>query len=111
MIPFATQTIDRLRATVTVDARNNAVEDWETPDVLSIEGCNVQPGMTMEELVNRDTTLIQWTVLAPPDADVRPNDRIDYRGIEYEIDGMPAAQPSPTGALNHLVILLKRWEG
>lgn len=112
MLPsFATQTVTRLRAPLVDDGHNNAVPNWSAATSTPITGCSVQPGSTDEVLENRDTTLIQWTVYAPSTADVLSSDRISYLGVEYEIDGQPAAWPSPSGALDHKVLLLKRWNG
>lgn len=112
-LSFARETIERLRQPLVDDGHGN-----ETPDpdldhatVVSIPRCRAHPGSSQENLVGRDTTLIQWTVFAPPEVDVQADDLVRLRGIVFQVDGNPAEWPSPTGILAHTEILLKLWEG
>lgn len=47
-----------------------------------------------------------WTVMFPNGTDVRREDRIEVRGIEYDIDGTPADWPG-----EDLLVQLVRSEG
>jgi hypothetical protein len=104
---FSTQTITRLRPTLAADGHGNLEPNWSAATELVIDWCSVQPGATEEDLAGRDSTLIQWTVFAPLAADIRPGDRIRYKGKTY--DGEPARWE--TGILDHQVVFLKTWEG
>jgi len=108
---FARQTLGRIRATTADDGHGNQTRDWAAATTELIPGWSVQPGATDELLAGRDATLIQWTAYGPGTADVLGSDRIQFAGTVYEIDGEPARWPSPTGALDHVVLLLKTWEG
>jgi hypothetical protein len=91
------------------DGHGNVVPDWTTPDTLAIDGCSVQPGLSREDLTNRDATLIAYTVFAPSGADVVAQDRIVFGGVTFEVDGDP--QQWATGISDHAQFFLKRWDG
>lgn len=109
MLDIMQQSVTRLRASRVPDDRGNQVDDWSTPTTVAIPGCSVQPGVTSEDRLNRDTTLIAYTVIAPAGIDVLSTDRIVYSGQTYEIDGEP--ERWETGILDHTTLYLKRWEG
>jgi hypothetical protein len=110
MISFATQMVTRLRAAMVDDGHGNMVPDWTMPDTLAIDGCSVQPGASQEDLVNRDASLIEYTVWMPAGVDVLATDRITIAGRDpFEIDGEP--ERWETGILDHVKVLLKRWVG
>lgn len=111
MLPgFAAATVTRERATLVDDGHGNLAESWDSPDTVEIVGCSVQPGASTENLQNRDTTLIAYTVYAPADADVVATDRILIGATPFAIDGEPARWSTGL-SLDHMVLLLKRWEG
>lgn len=71
----------------------------------------MQPGASPELVADgRTTVTIRWTVLAPPGVDVEPADAIEYRGKLYAVDGEPLVWDSPTGALDHVALLLIDWK-
>lgn len=108
---FATQTVTRLRPEMADDGHGNTQPDWTRVSSTPIANVVVQPGASEENLLGRDATLIRWTVLAQAGTDILATDRISYQGVTHEVDGPPMAQPSPTGNLSHVVILLKLWNG
>lgn len=109
LVSFATQTVTRLRPSFTDDGHGNMMPDWDTPDTLDIPGCSVQPGLSQEDRVNRDASLVAYTVWAPPTADVHALDRVQFAGTVFEVDGEP--QRWMVGFLNHTKLFLKRWDG
>lgn len=113
MLPsFARQTITIRRAPLVTD-HGAQVRDWDSDDVAehSVAGCSVQPLTGQEILANRDTVQAQYRVYAPPGADVEATDHVTFGGDDYEVVGEPLRWPSPTGALDHVELLLNRWEG
>lgn len=109
MLSFATQTITRQRPMLVDDGHGNQIPDWSNPDSLDIPGCSVQPGASQEDLINRDATLIAYTVWAPAGADVNAGDHVTFGSTIFEVDGEP--ERWATGILDHTKILLTRWEG
>lgn len=110
MLPsFANATVTRLRPTLVDDGHGNLEPDWGAPVTADIPGCSVQPGATAEDNANRSGVLIQWTVYAPPTADVAAGDAVVYSGTRYSVSGEPARWN--VGFMDHKVILLTRWEG
>ena len=87
--------------------------DWSLPPAETVvANCEVQPGASQEYLLNRDYTLIAWTVFAPAGTDVTALDRVRYRGVEYDVDGVPGKWDYiPGGRLNYVEIALKRRDG
>lgn len=110
-ISFATQPLIRVRAPLADDGQHNFLPNWAAAAEETLTGWTVQPGVTDELVAGRDATLIQWTAIGPGGADVLSTDRIKHQGVTYEVDGEPARWPSPTGALDNTLLLLKKWKG
>lgn len=114
MLPagLASETVIRLRGTGVADAHANTVVDFTSPAQSAIAGCSVQPMQGDESLLGRDSVTSRWQWFGPPDADVRSDDRIRYRGKDYEVDGSVQDWVDPTGAgLDHRFAYLKLVEG
>lgn len=113
-ISFARQTVIRVRAELLPkNSRGERLRDWANAAEKPLLGWIVTPGATAELLAGRESALIQWTAIGPSGVDVVTTDRIRLPGDDtaYQIDGEPARWPSPTGALDSTVLLLKKWEG
>ena len=54
--------------------------------------------------------LDEYTLFAPPGADIKAGDRIEYNGQVYEIDGDVRIQPAAL-RLEHIEIRLRRHAG
>jgi len=114
MLPsFATQSVAILRATTTEDAHGNEVPDWANPAVTVVQGCSVQPLTSDEVNRSRDAVMGSVRVFMPPGVDVLASDRLRLAGTggDYEIVGEPLRWPSPTGGLDHVELIAKRWGG
>jgi hypothetical protein len=111
MLPsFCSETVTIKRATETIE-RGSAVKDWDNPVETSVLGCSVQPAGTSLAITDRQSSSITLECWMPPSTDVMAGDRITIDSKDYEIDGDPLVQVSPTGALSHIVCPLVRWEG
>lgn len=113
MLPsFATQTITIVRPGWSVDGRNVRRPDYGAGAVRAVvPGCSVQPGASPEVIAaGRSTVTIRYTVLAPPSVVVEAADGVEYGGKLYAVDGEPLRWPSPTGALDHVQLLLIDWK-
>lgn len=112
MLPsFATQSITVVEPTL-VDDRGTMVADYETPlSEVEVTGCSVQPGASAEVLAARQGVSVRWTVYAPAAAVVTAHSAVRYAGRLYDVDGEPQRWPSPTGGLDHTVLLLVDHEG
>ncbi|HLT10774.1 MAG TPA: hypothetical protein VK028_08200 [Micromonosporaceae bacterium] len=62
---------------------------------------------------SRDAAMGAMRVFLPPGVDVLASDRLRLPGggRDYEIIGEPLRWPSPTGGLDHVELIVKRWEG
>lgn len=113
MLPsFATQTIDVVEPAL-VDDRGRLVPDWDAPPASTtpVPGCSVQPGASSEVLDAREALSVRWTVFAPAGTVLTAYSAVRYAGVLYQVDGEPQRWSSPTGALDHLVVLLVDWRG
>lgn len=111
MLPsFCRDTVTRLRAQITF-SRGSEVYDWSDPDELEITGCSMQPASTSISTDGRVLAILdEYTLFAPADADIKPEDHIEFNGKEYEIAGDVRMQPAAQ-RLEHLEIRLRRYEG
>jgi hypothetical protein len=115
---FARQSVTRLRAAETTDRYGNPSLDWSDPDEKTIQAVTVEPlggsGASGAAAVMFDSEggklISRWNLHADSTADINTGDRIKYGGIIYDIDGAVFSQPSPSGRLDHLEILLKRTD-
>lgn len=111
MVSFATKTVVRIRPG-TIMERGTPYPDWENATEVSIPNCVVTWNGTALNQEGRILGINDNRVLyAPLTADIKEGDRIRYGSKTYEIDGDPMDWNSPTGALDHYVINLKRYEG
>ena len=111
MLPsFASQTVTVRRAPLVADA-HGGYRDWSVATPSTLTGCLVQPVSSSEEATNRDGVVADARMHAPAGTDVLSSDRLVVDGAEYEVIGEPLRWPSPTGALAHVEVLLRRVEG
>ena len=111
MVSFAKTTVTRIRAG-TITERGTEYPDWNNTDKLNIPDCCLTWRSTAMSQEGRVLGIENTRVLfAPLDADIKEGDRIKYRGETYEIDGDPKDWESPTGAIDHYEITLKRYKG
>ena len=108
--PLGSDTLTVQRAGTTVDpySRQAVPGDWSNPATHDIPGCDAQPGASAEYLIGRDFSEVAFTVYAPSGSDVTEYDRALFRGVVYDVDGMPEVWP---GRLGHVVIHLKVRKG
>lgn len=80
------------------------------PEPHTIAGCSVQPGAGSEYVIDRSSTTTVYTVWAPASADVLDDDRVEFAGVRYYIDG-PVQRWAVGTTLDHLVIPLRSTKG
>ncbi len=99
------------------ELRGTSVSDWTHATSHMVYGCSMQPVATSS---NREARVnnVQYDarLYAPPGADIKAGDRVamtarGYRGVVFEVDGQPMAYESPSGAVSHQLVLLKRHKG
>lgn len=111
MVSFATKTVVRIRPG-TITERGTTYPDWENATEENIPNCVLAWNDTSMNQEGRVLGIGDSRVLyAPLTADIKEGDRIRYGTKTYEIEGDPMDWESPTGALDHYVINLKRYEG
>lgn len=113
MLPsFCNDTITRIRPG-TKEERGSTIFDW-SPSVVNtkdISGCSMQPATTSLSQDGRVLGLLdEYTLFAPPDADIVAGDRILFNANTYEINGDVRVQPCAM-QLDHIEIRLRRYSG
>lgn len=111
LLSFFNKTITRVRPG-TLTERGTEYPDWDNADKLDIPNCCITWKDTTLSTDGRVLGIGETrTLFAPLDADIQEGDRIKYGSKVYEIDGEPRDWESPTGAIDHYEITLKRYEG
>lgn len=114
MFPYG-ETVTRLRATgsTTDPYSNEPVTNWAAPESLSLPGCAVADGGSVEPVEDaRNAVLSDFDVIAPPGSDVLPTDRLIVRGLTCDVIGRPFDWRSPfTGWRPGMVVRVKVVEG
>lgn len=109
------ETIVRQRGVATTDPYSNTTTgvDWTTPTTLSIPGCAVADGGSLEPLRDaRNAVESDFDVILPFGSDVRATDRLVVRGLTCEIKGRPFDWRNPfTGWEPGMVARCKIVEG
>lgn len=111
MLPsFANDTLT-VEEPVWVEERGKRTRTYPGTNVVTVEGCSVQPGAVSTELSLRDNTQILVTAFLPAGTVVSRFAKIVYETDEYSIDGIPQRWKSPLGTVDHIVLPLIAWEG
>lgn len=107
-LSFATDTVTVRFPTITRDARNNPVADFDNPRAsYVVAGCLLEPGASQEVLGGRDVTSTVWTLYLPPDALIDATCQVEVGGRRYAVDGDPMTWSKLSVA--NKVAVLKAW--
>lgn len=80
--------------------------DWSNTTRTEVSGCSVQPAPANTYTVDRDAFVTRFQAFLPADTDVHSNDRIEWAGAAYDVDGDVLRWDFP--GLSHLVVNLRR---
>lgn len=89
------ETVTVLRAAATTDRYQNTVADWTDPVRTDVAGCMVAPRSSSEDNDGRTAMIVGLTVYLPAGTDLQPADRLEVRGVVYEVDGEPGDWRNP----------------
>lgn len=114
MLPsFASDTPTLIKPTWTTDARNQRRPDYgDAAERVPVPGSLLQPGASVEVMDVRaaGAVAVRWSWFAPAGTVVDPTDAVEWEGTRYAVDGQSARHRSPTGALDHVLVLLIDWK-
>lgn len=111
MLPsFATDSVT-VYTPSTIVSRGSTIEDWSAPAQTTIDGCRFHPGASSRDMAERDGVTIDATLYAPPGTVIDRHARIEFDGYVYTVAGIPHPRRSPSGAVDHVKVLLRTWEG
>lgn len=111
MLPsWCTDTVQVVRPAAKA-SRGTTVPDWANAQRHTVSGCRVTDASTGEDRDGRTATRIIARLWAPPGADVRAGDAIEFDGARYLVEGEPMPRRSPTGQVSHLRCDLAAWRG
>lgn len=108
---FARETITRLRYPKRADHGALRADYAQEPERLEIKRCWLEPQDPQENNDGRTGKREAYNVDAPAKADVLPDDKVEYRGIVYDVDGGAKHVPSPSGRIDSSRITIERWVG
>ena len=105
----------RQRATLVADPYDpeSEVEDWDTPDEITLTGYFASRSSTEQTgEVREQVVTTKQLVIDDPRADVRRGDRIKQDDHVWTVEGFPETDQNPfTGWQPTLVANLEEWEG
>jgi hypothetical protein len=114
IVSFAGQTVTRIRADLIEDPDGsnygNPMWDWDHAERVDIEDVSVQP-VARPELIGpaADAVPTRWLIVDSANGNFLATDRVEYNGVEYEVDGDPAEYE--TGVLDHAELFIQRVAG
>jgi hypothetical protein len=121
---FFFDSLVRVRAGTRTDRGGNQVPDWSAGavDRLTIGQLNIQPTSQTEGHstssgtpdATRDAVTTGWRVQSEEGTrpDITAIDRLEWRGLTYEVDGEVAEWPDPlTGEVHHIEFTMVRATG
>lgn len=114
---FFFDSLVRVRAGTREDRGGNTVPDWSQGAVhrLPVDQLNIQPASQAEGVDDtRTTATTGWRVQSEEGTrpDITAADRIEWRGLTYEVDGEVAEWPDPlNGAVHHIEFTMVRATG
>lgn len=83
----------RLRAGLAQDSYGDPVESWDVPERVRLRGASVQDVSVAEgEGVTRRVIRREWTLFAPGAVELTADDRVEYDGDVWRVDGDPATK-------------------
>lgn len=95
-----------------MDKRGTQVRDWANADSFQLSNCSVQIAQTTRDFDGRTLSVSEeWTLYAQPNADLLEGDRVEWRGLTFEVNGSLMPWTSPTGRVSHVVARLSEWRG
>jgi hypothetical protein len=104
-------TITVRRAPLIADGRYGADRrDWATATAIVISGVSVQPFSAAEQTLDREYTATRLRLFAPPGTDLISTDRVEWRGVMYEVDGEPDRW-FDEGQADHIEAVITRMTG
>lgn len=114
---FFFDSLVRVRAGTRTDRGGNQVPDWSSGAVnrLEVGQLNIQPATQAEAVDDtRTAATTGWRVQSEEGTrpDITATDRLEWRGLTYEVDGEVAEWPDPlTGDVHHIEFTMVRATG
>lgn len=104
------------RHTVTVIDRVLVGQDDRGQDVYEdvereVADCNMQPVTSTEQNDNRTQVITRYRLAGPLSLALTPTSRVRWRGVLYEVDGLPGEHESFAGLLDHTEAFLEVVSG
>ena len=117
MRPLGRDTIVSHRAPLLTDPRDGSkYRDWDNPDLITVEGCNVQPFPLAEKLNfedNRDREYARTAIriFAPPGTRFEVTDRVIFEENTYDIFGHHGTWRRFSGVERYVQVIGRVREG
>lgn len=114
---LGSQVITRIRAELAVSSRDNSkFRDWDNASRTDVRNCNVQPFIASEKYVAeidvwREHVRQLLRCWLPAGTEFLYTDRVEYRGVEYDVMGIQSVWDDIQGKESHRVIMLRERIG
>lgn len=120
MVKLGSDVVTIVKPTLSVDSVDNTdILSFDTPTLIVIKNCNVQPflisaQLQIENTNERDYARTTWRLYMPINTDtlnIQPHDRIRLLGDEYEIYGIGGAWRTFSGSRHHIQYVIQQRRG
>lgn len=106
MIPFQDRAVLERREIVDRDRYGSPIyADVEIP-----VRCTMSPLGSSETVAHRDMVSTRYRMLTGPRTEIKPKDRVVWRGVDYDVDG-DVERHTVAGRDHHFEVILKRTTG
>lgn len=98
-------------------ARDNSFyRDWTNASEITHTNCMLQPfqlssRLQIQDNLDREFTSAYARLWMPPEADMRPNQRVRIHGQTFDVHGEPLLWHDLEDSASHWTVLLYRLEG
>lgn len=87
----------------------DTVADWANGSETTINGWIAQQSRS-DSRTNRGGDVSGWLLQAPGTTDIRPGDRLEWKGFTFDVEGRPNPAWTPKGE-HHVEVNLRLVEG
>jgi uncharacterized caspase-like protein len=111
------QSAVRIRAGTKTDRGGNTVPDWSpgASSRLTVTGLNIQPNQQAEQVDEQRTAVVTGYRVQSAEGtapDIRSTDRIEWRGLLFEVDGEVGVWPELfADTTHHIEFVMVRATG
>lgn len=112
MLPSFARDVVTIHRPKLCEERGAQVKDYSDASTHVVTSCSFQPSQSSTNWTDpRQAVTVRAVLFAPPSADIKRDDLVEFDGVKYAIEGAPHSWKSPSGRVDHIQCSLIDWEG